>query len=504
MSYQKLCYLPLIAFAALLTISSTFFDDDYHEAIVTSDIGPTPGNNAEEPSDNDYYVRVNRHDSRYFELSNGSTFIPIGPNLCFPRFETEEEKVFELYERQFRELHENGCNYTRVYLSAPFWEVEHERAGVYDPDIAVRLDRLLELAKKYEIKIKFCFEYFRSIEDLPPVFKHSITFGKPIYSVKYGGTLSSISEFLDSKAGHDLFISRVKFFSGRYGTNSQVFAWELWNEMNTIGTYNEQIKWTDTMLNVVHGLFPESLVVQSLGSFDDNKIRDFYSIITTMPRNDYAQIHRYLDPGADLEVCRGPMDVLTSDAVYELQKYITEKPVILAETGAVEFKHAGPSRLYESDKEGILLHDMLFAPFFSGSAGPGQSWHWSYYIDMNDLWWHYGRFSEAIKNFDPVNEKVVSVRLDQQHFRIYALKGQHTVLIWIRDANSNWKTELIEKIPTSVNHEVVFDSWPLLVKENAVVSLYDPWTNKWTNSKVVNGKIALPDFNRSLVIKIEI
>ena len=469
-------------------------------------VNPNSGTYAKQVSDisdNEAFVRVNHLDQRYFELSNNKTFIPIGPNICFPRFETEEEKVFLLYERQFKLLHENGGNFTRIWLSAPFWEIEHEKAGEYDPKYVDRLNRLLGLAKKYQIKIKFCFEHFRTVENVLPGFKYAISFGKPVYSTKYGGPLTSMSDFLNLEKGHDLYRNRMKFFAGLYGTNPQIFAWELWNEMNCIGTSQEQYEWTDIMLTEAHRLFPNQMVVQSLGSFDDDLIRNTYHKITGMPLNDFAQIHRYLDPGANLEVCRGPVDVLASDAVAELKKYNDDKPVVLSEIGAVEYKHAGPSKLYESDKEGILLHDLLFAPFFCGSAGPGQSWHWSYYIDMNNLWWHYGRFSEAVKNFDPVVEKVVPIRLDQKHFRVYVLKGTHTDLIWIRDTNTNWNTELIEKIAAPNNQNVAFENWPMQLPENVKVTVYDPWKNKWSKSELIKGRIQLPDFRRSIVIRIE-
>jgi hypothetical protein len=257
------------------------------------------------------------------------------------------------------------------------------------------------------------------------------------------------------------------------------------------------------MLKELRPMFPKSMIVQSMGSFDRENVRDMYRRLTTMPGNDIAQIHRYLDPGAELEICRGPMDLLAADTIQELQKYNEDKPVLLAEIGAVEYKHAGPSVLYTSDKEGTLLHDSLFAPFFSGAAGPGQPWHWTYYLDLNDIWWQFGRFAEAIKNFDPVREEVVPVRLDQQHFRAYALKGKNTVLIWMRDVNTNWKTELVEKVKAPVNQGITFNCWPMHTAENAKVSIYDPWANKWTTSELINGKISLPPFIRSLVIKIE-
>lgn len=72
--------------------------------------------------------------------------------------------------------------------------------------------------------------------------------------------------------------------------------------------------------------------------------------------------------------------------VYRLENlsYHNAKPVILAETGAVEPKHAGPSQYYPLDTVGIILHDALFAPFFSGAAGAGMIWHWDQYVANNN------------------------------------------------------------------------------------------------------------------------
>lgn len=58
------------------------------------------------------------------------------------------------------------------------------------------------------------------------------------------------------------------------------------------------------------------------------------------------------------------MDSLASQAVVLLRNMVVDKPVILSEVGAVEAHHSGPSKLYESDTLGVLLHDLIFAPFF--------------------------------------------------------------------------------------------------------------------------------------------
>ena len=79
-------------------------------------------------------------------------------------------------------------------------------------------------------------------------------------------------------------------------------------------------------------------------------------------------------------------------------------PILVSEIGAVEANHSGPSVLYEKDKEGTLLHDILFAPFFAGAAGGGQIWHWDSYVAPNNLWFQFSRFAETVKGLDPPAE----------------------------------------------------------------------------------------------------
>jgi hypothetical protein len=113
-----------------------------------------------------------------------------------------------------------------------------------------------------------------------------------------------------------------------------------------------------------------------LTHFDRDGTRKAYEALCRMPGNDVLQVHRYLDLGAQLEVCRGPVDLLAADAVRELLAFTVRKPVLLAESGGVEPNHSGPLKLYEKDRDGLILHDVLFAPFFAGAAGPGHIWHW--------------------------------------------------------------------------------------------------------------------------------
>jgi hypothetical protein len=220
--------------------------------------------------------------------------------------------------------------------------------------------------------------------------------------------------------------------------------------------------------------------------------------------NQVAQVHRYLDLGAEMAVCHMPMDIICSSAVEELISYKTGKPVMLAETGAVEPSHSGPSKFYPLDTAGILLHDILFAPFFSGSGGTGMSWHWESYVDKNNLWYHYKRFSEAVKDINPITEKFEATRSETYELRVYQLNGIKTILLWLRDKKNNWESELRDGQSPLIITGIKLDLKKLGIESSSDdIEIYDPWQDKWKNVIPEDMKITLPDFKRSLVVRIK-
>lgn len=447
------------------------------------------------------FVRVSEKTPVYFELTDGTPFIPIGPNIAFTRFTEDEKEVFAIMERRFKALSENGGNFARIWISHPFFEIE-EQPGVFNEVKARRIDSLLNLAKKYNLRLKLTLNHFRTLDESPPKFAGSVAMGKKAYAKTAGGPFTDITEFFTTDTGRALFLKKLDFFAQRYGSHPSVFGWELWNEIDAVKGTGWQ-GWTEVMLGELKKRFPKNLVMQSLGSFDERAKAGFYKTITGYPANEVAQIHRYLDGGADLETSKGPMDILASSAIMELQAFNLNKPVLLAEAGAVEPKHAAPWSLYGRDTAGSVLHDVLFAPFFSGSAGTGHVWHWDFYLEKNNLWHHYARFAESIKGLNPVEEDFVPIVLHNQQLRVYGLKGKTTFTAWCRDARSDWHTEFVEgKTPQVVSGAIVDLPSEVSFGKDSLVSVYDPWKAEWRTVRIKENKIHLPDFSRSVIIRI--
>ncbi|MVM31204.1 cellulase family glycosylhydrolase [Spirosoma sp. HMF4905] len=445
------------------------------------------------------FVQVSKTDPHYFATSDGKTYVPIGLNLCWPRFIDDEAEGLAKMDMYFRRLSENGGNYARIWLSAPFWEIETQQAGQYDEQKLKRFDQLLTLAQHYGIHLKICLENFRKLTGYPAMFPGSVPFDRPIYASANGGPLADMNQYLDSETGRQLFLKRAKKLAERYANHPAIFGWELWNEMNSVSGKNWE-EWTKIMLGEVKSLFPNHLVMQSLGSYDKESQRAIYQRITSLPDNDVAQVHRYIDNGASWKICQAPMDTLASQATQDLLNFQTSKPVLAAEVGAVEANHAGPWKLYPNDTSGTLLHDILFAPFFTGAAGPGHCWHWDSYVEKNNLWWHFGRFAEAIKGFDPAQQQAVPFTTSLPNgLRLYGLRGKTQTILWIRDGQSNWQTELAQGKPARIVTNVTL---PLRQFPAKRIDSYNPWKNQHVAGKVSGKSIALPDFTRSIIVKL--
>ncbi len=436
------------------------------------------------------FVRVSAANPRYLETSDGKLFIPNGPNIAWERFATDEEEVFRLTEGRFRALAAERGNFARIFLSHPFYQLDPVTPGVIDPARLRRIQRLVAIAKKHRIRLKLCLEHFRTVQDDPPRFPGSIPMGAPHYRALF----PDMTAYFSTPRGRAVFLAKLDALAPLFANEPAIYGWELWNEINSSRQPGWE-EWTRDMLPELKKRFPRHLAMQSLGSLDAESKLGIYQRMSAMPGNELAQVHRYLDPGAPLEICRGPVDILTADAIAKLLAYAPGRPVLISEVGAVEARHAGPFKLYAQDREGTLLHDGLFAAFFSGSAGAGQFWHWQDYIEPNNLWWHFARFAEAVKDLDPRTPAMEPQRRDQAGLRIYALTSAQSTALWIRDAASDWKSELQDRKPAALLRDVRIP-W-----SSAQARIFDPWSGKWSTAKAQGGFVTLPPFRRSLVVR---
>jgi hypothetical protein len=441
------------------------------------------------------FVRVSPRDGRYLELSDGRPYVPVGLNMIQPPGGAKRDDLGPMAD-WITSLSANRGNFIRIWMGAAYFDVEHSRSGQYDPARADRIARLLALCRRRGVRVKMCLESFRTLKGGKEWAR------KPLHLVEHGGPARDAADFFAGEASRRQFKRKLAWLADRFRDEPAVFGWELWNEVNCVRGADWHA-WSDVMLAELQRLFPKHLAMQSLGSFDGDWALGDYPRLVRLPGNDVAQVHRYLDCGARYEICHGPVDVLAADAVRRIREWQPDRPILLAESGAVEPRHSGPFRLYAKDTAGILLHDVLFAPFFAGAAGPGHIWHWDHYVARNDLWWHFGRFAEVIEGIDPPAENFRPGMVDHPRLRTYTLAGRRTFLAWLRDIENTWRTELADGRPPETVNGASLALPGGLALDGARIRTYDPWKDAWAPATAAAGKVPLPAFTRSLVVRID-
>ena len=454
------------------------------------------------------YVCRSKVSDKYLATTDGKTYIPVGMNICFPRFLVEEDAVLADYEKKFAELQKNGANWVRIWLSHQFFEIE-EKEGVYNTQKLARIDKIFDLADKYGIRLKLCFEHFIKLIDNKPflTFSTAPAFDKRIYHKDYGGSFSTLEEFFTTEKGKQVYLNRARVFAERYKNRKCVFAWEVWNESNCISLKDRVkiiSKWNAEIIPELKKLFPNHMVVMNLSSYDKPIVHKHYVSMNVDPSNDVTQIHNYINEGNSIIECKSSVDIMARHGIENMLKLTPNKPILFDEIGAASPNHvSGPHKGYETDKDGIFILDQTFVPFFCGACGTGMSWHWEYYIQKHNLFYMYARFNKAIEGIDPIKENFVPHYFETQNMRVYVLDGKDTLIAYCRDKNNWWKTELTEKQQAkALSGEKV--SFAKFVPNAKSVKIYQPVDDKSSEVAVASdGNILLPDFMRATVVRIK-
>ncbi len=446
---------------------------------------------------------------KYLKLADGSTFIPIGLNLAFPRFYETDEEALALYRDWIGNLADNGGNFIRLWVATPFFDVEGDQCGDFRPEKTANLRAVLDFAHERGVKAKLTLDHFRTLQRKTQAenFAGVVRFDRPKYHVANGGFAEEVNDYFATEAGHRHFLAKMDFFAAHFGDHPAIVAWELWNEISAVPKGESRFEWSEKMILEMRKRFPGKWTLQSngSGSFTTNWC---YQWLAALEGNDIIQAHRYLDPAPEQKpVVLGPLDVNMADAVRVVDELCERrKPVLLAEGGAVSANFVAPFPHYPRDKRGSILHDVLFAGFFAGGCGPGQAWHWDHYVAPSNLWWHYRSFARMLEGIDPAAEHFVPHFHETDHTRIYELRGKTTRLFWIRDAQNDWHTELLENQPP-VQHPA--SEWEIPgddAKSQADWAWLDPWSDapSWQSVDCTPRTVQLPTWERSLLLRCQL
>ena len=430
------------------------------------------------------YIEVSKKDKRYFSYTDGTPFFWLGINLCYPtpykvsngtEFGTSGDIAtlgLQQYERWFKKCAENGVNVVRLWLGHSYFTPDTEETYRFCDAQWEKIDRIVSLARQYDIKLKLTLEHFRDFQNdnQPPVFRKSLLNG--------GVACKNMKEWLTSEAYQKAWLYKVEEISKRYSGDPTVCMIELWNEMNAVNAEKDLvIAWNEKFLPRVKELFPRQLVTNSIGSMDATVVQEYYRAFC-WDKSDALQVHRYLDQGARHKICGGDIISSVKEALSFMQS--DEKPLLLAETGAVNNCHSGEFRFYSCDDRGIIFVDSVYTPLFSGSAGCGNIWHWDHrYVESKNLYSYFAPLARLTEHTDFASEGFEAEDFSTDDAYILLLRGKTQTLGFIRNKQDSWTSTLRDGASVSAIKTI---SLPITVSS---AKLYPIWKEDTTHLRKI-------------------
>lgn len=331
------------------------------------------------------FAMVAEKDRRFFQTTDGKSFFPLGANVCWGG----DAGTFN-YDKWIPQYAAQGCNFFRIWLS-PHWSTfgieqpglpkDGKGLGQFSMENLWRLDYVLKLARKYDMKVKICIDSYNMLRDKDgyPSWEDGV------FNIANGGILHSPVEFWQSPEMDRYYTEKLRYLVARYAGDPTVFAWEFWNEIDLGRDFPVDLAkdWHQRMAKILMKIDPyHHLITTSFGN--SMGVKD----VDMLPELDYLQTHNYGSP-----------DIISQIAIQQSRKGNWGKPHYIAEIGA---DASGPR--VEDDPTGIQIHDPLWISVCMGSSGAAQPWWWDNLIEPKGLYPLFGSVAKFIKGIDWQNE----------------------------------------------------------------------------------------------------
>jgi hypothetical protein len=328
------------------------------------------------------FIRVDKRDPAFLCHDDGSSRVNIGHNVGWLSGGTTN------WGNYFTSMGAVGENWTRIWM-CPFggggglileYRKNHgsgyfEGLGRISMPVALRLDKVIELAEANGIAIQLVLQYHGAFStSVNPNWDSN-----PYNSEHDGGFLTEPGQFFTNAEAQRITQNKYRYIVARWGYSPAILAWELWNEVQwTDGWKNDRssvVVWHDEMGRYLRSVDPFGHLITTSShqsGFDD---------IWNLEDIDLVQVHHY--HGQTIPSFEGSARQFAD----------LGKPVIMGEFGAgsadgVSNPEGYPEDLPEPYRtqmyEALNLHNGIWSAFHLKSSA--HLWWWDNYIEKLDLY----------------------------------------------------------------------------------------------------------------------
>ncbi len=358
------------------------------------------------------FLRVDRDNPRYLAFDDGTPFFAIGLNLGWA---TSKEQTLADYERWLDALANEGANTVRVWMASWSFGLEWRDTGLGDYtgrlDRAWLLDQVFRMAEARGVKIILVLLNHGAFSETT-----NPEWADNPYNAARGGPCAEPQCFVTDERAKNLFKRRLHYIAARWGHSPSLLAWEWWNEVNWTPITADRLQpWIAEMTAYLREVdVYRHLTTHSYGSGASG------GAIWGLPGLDLMQQHGYTTQDPTRAMPLG----------YAQMEGMAEKPILYGEFGY----SAGTEDETSFDREGVHLHNSLWAAALSGYASTGMYWWWDTYVEPLELWGHFGGISRFLDGEDLAALEPTEVELASSDLNALSLQSPNQALVWVQNS----------------------------------------------------------------------
>jgi hypothetical protein len=374
------------------------------------------------------YLRISPHNSLYFEFDDETPF-------CAVAMDKAMGSVSQ-FEHIYGRFAEAGGNFNRLFLT-------HGNLNVMER--VVDSSRLDKGVGKLNLEYCWCVDQTLELREQLGIY-HMLTLTNQtnfrtgnggwdanVYNVKNGGFLNKPGEYFTDQRAQRVFEHLLRYAVARWGASTSVFSWDLWNEVSAAEGFQPATaaRWHQRMARYLRSVDEAKHVIHTnfghLNSFAE---------IDGLPEMELVSTNIY-----------AVKDVAQISEVWT-KRLIGQfgKPYMLTEYGIGH--NMGAAGYAPHDPERVMVHNGLWSPLLSGSAGTGMAWDWNW-LDDDHFYRYIQAAAQAVQDIPFSRRTWRDVQVQAFEFAdasrgpsyadtlIEGFPGNY-ILIWLKHPEFNW------------------------------------------------------------------
>ncbi len=322
---------------------------------------------------------------------DGRTHVPFGINIAWP---PQPDMPGEATASRLAKMEALGMNWARIWLCGWGYRFDDPEGigGPAIPDLAAlkELDKVFDAALAAGVDIQLCLENAHE-------FRRGSLDG---YLAAGRSGAENRAAFFTDRMAKEAYKDKLTYIAARYGAYPNLFAFELWNEVDDAikddaSSAAARVRWRAVkewhreMAAHLKGADPLGHMVTTSVA-DEAAFGDIFEV----EGMDFAQAHPYL-PRWSLATEAAELDEVVLIASYP-RRTECGKPWMIAEFGYAPERPLGgcgdvPDRPVRNaaDSGGILLSNALWSSLAGGGGSSAMFWWWDDYVERHGLWDHF-------------------------------------------------------------------------------------------------------------------